>query len=153
VLPAHAATALEALPGGEIADLDALIDQISLEGLSREAARHLVDSYGAEATAVAKLMADDASLRAPLIAGAPWTVAEIVYQARREMALTVSDVMIRRTHIFHVREGQGVEAAPAVGALLQKELGWTDERRDGSVRSYLAEVERMRAALTDPVPA
>ena len=153
VLPAHAATALEALPGGEVADLGALVEQMSAEGLETSIARHLVESYGAEATAVAKLIADDASLRAPLLPDGPWTIAEVVYQARREMALTVSDVMIRRTHIFHLRVGQGVEAAPGVGALLQRELGWTDERRDASVRSYLAEVQRMRAALTGPGPA
>jgi glycerol-3-phosphate dehydrogenase len=152
-LPAHAATATEPLPGGDIADLDALAGQIAVEGLDRPTARHLVASYGAEATAVAKLIADDAALAAPLIDGAPWRIAEVVYQARREMALTVSDVMIRRTHIFHVLRGQGVDAAPRVGALLQRELSWTDERRDASVSAYLGEVERMRAPLTEPASA
>lgn len=149
-LPMQAASALEPLPGGDVADLEALIGQMTVEGLDEPLARHLVETYGAEATAVAHLMSDAPSLRAPLIDGGPWTEAEVVYQARREMALTVSDVMIRRTHIFHRVAGQALDAAARVGEILQQELGWTDERREGSAGSYAAEVGRMRAALTEP---
>ncbi len=147
-LPTHAATALEPLPGGEIADLAALTGQLVVEGLDPATAEHLVGAYGAEATAVAKLIADDEGLAIPLIPGTPWRAAEVAYQARREMALTVSDVFIRRTHIFHLRADQGLAAVPAVAALLQKELGWDDARRDASARTYRMEVEKMRLALT-----
>ena len=147
-LPRHAASALESLPGGDVADMTALAGQMALEGLDAATAAHLVEHYGAEATAIARTLAGAPELRVPLIEGGPWTAAEVLHQVRREMALTVSDVMIRRTHIFHRVPGQGVEAAELVGTLLQRELGWSDERRAGSVASYLAEVERMRAALT-----
>jgi glycerol-3-phosphate dehydrogenase len=152
-VPARAATAVEPLPGGEVAEPAALVEQIVVEGLERETATHLVDAYGTEATAVAKLMAGDASLRARLVPDGPWSEAEVLHQARREMALTVSDVMIRRTHLFHLRRDQGVPAARRVGELLQRELGWTDERRDASVRAYVTEVERMRQALMEPATA
>jgi glycerol-3-phosphate dehydrogenase len=147
-LPTHAASALEPLPGGDIADIEALTGQMIVEGLDEEAARHLVSAYGTEATAVAKLMTDQPALAAPIIPGAPWRLAEVVHQARREMVLTVSDVLIRRTHIHHLDPVKGAAAAGAVGELLQRELGWDDARRDNSVRAYRAEVERMRAAFT-----
>ncbi|HEY2806977.1 MAG TPA: glycerol-3-phosphate dehydrogenase/oxidase [Gemmatimonadales bacterium] len=147
-LPTHAASALEALPGGEIADIDALIGQMKVEGLDDETATYLVGAYGTEATAVAKLMADDPAMAQRLIDGAPWRAAEVIHQARREMALTVSDVLIRRTHIYHRKPVEGAQAAPLVAALLQRELHWDDARRDASVRAYRAEVDRMRAAFT-----
>ena len=149
-LPTHAASALLPLPGGDIAEPAALVEQLVVEGVEEPIAQHLVDAYGSEASAVVKLMHEDPALAAPLVEGGPWRGAEVVYQARRELALTVSDVLIRRTHVLHRCGAEGNGAAPVVGRLLQRELGWSDERRDGSVRTYLAEVEKMAAALTPP---
>ncbi len=150
-LPTHAASAIEPLPGGDIGDVDTLVEQLEVEGLEGSVARHLVSAYGTEATAVRKLMKDEPALAAPIIEGGPWPLAEVVHQARREMALTVSDVLIRRTHIHQVKPVEGAAAADVVGSLLQRELGWDDARRDASVRAYRGEVERMRAVLTQPV--
>ena len=149
-LPTHSATALVPLPGGEVADLAALTEQITLEGLDAPAATHLVALYGAEATAVAKLMVDDPALAAPLAPGLPWRAAEVVHQARREMALTVSDVLIRRSHALHLCGARSADLAGPVALLLQRELGWSDDRRDASARTYLVELERMRGAITAP---
>ena len=146
-LPSRASTGREPLPGGEVGDLDALTEELVQEGLGPEVARHLVLSYGTEARAVANLMAADRSLAGPLIPDGPWRLAEVVYQARRVMALTVSDVLIRRTHAFHLRADQAVSAAPVVAQLLASELGWDAERRAASVAAYIADVERMRQAF------
>jgi glycerol-3-phosphate dehydrogenase len=151
--PPRAATDREPLPGGEVRDLDALSEELLQEGLGPEVARHLVLSYGTEARAVANLMAADRSLAGPLIPDGPWRLAEVVYQARREMALTVSDVLIRRCHAFHLRADQAVSAAPVVAQLLASELGWDAERRAASVAAYIADVERMRQAFRPRDPA
>ena len=134
-------------------DLDALTEALAAEGLSAEVARHLVLSYGTEAKAIANLMAADRSLAGPLVLDGPWRIAEVVYQARREMALTVSDVLIRRTHAFHLRADQAVGAAPVVAQLLASELGWDADRRAASVGAYIADVERMRRAFRPRDPA
>jgi glycerol-3-phosphate dehydrogenase len=152
-LPPRASTGREPLPGGEVRDLDALTEELVQEGLGPEVARHLVLSYGTEARAVANLMAADRSLAGPLIPDGPWRLAEVVYQARREMALTVSDVLVRRSHAFHLRADQAVSAAPVVAQLLASELGWDAERRAASVAAYIADVERMRQAFRPRDPA
>jgi glycerol-3-phosphate dehydrogenase len=151
-VPSRAATDREPLPGGEVADLEALVAELVTEGTPEAAARHLVASYGTEASAVANLMARDEMLAAPLIAGGPWLAAEVVHQARREMAMTVADVMIRRTHIFHRRADQGMGAAPEVARLLAAELGWDADKETASLRCYAEEVERMRSAFTRGAP-
>ncbi len=137
----------EALPGGEIADFAQLATELEKEGLPRAVARHLVTVYGAEAAAVANLVAADRALATPLLAGEPWIMAEIVHQARREMAVTVSDVLIRRTRLFHHHPSHGREAAPAIARLLAAELGWSQAQAEESVRSYEEAIERMRAAF------
>jgi glycerol-3-phosphate dehydrogenase len=146
-VPSRAATDTEPLPGGEVADLDALAGELLKEGIAAGDARHLVATYGAEASAVANLMIRDRAMAAPLIEGGPWLAAEVVHQARREMAMTVADVMIRRTHIFHLRADQGLDATGRVARLLAPELGWSEAAEASSSRFYAQDVERMRRAF------
>jgi glycerol-3-phosphate dehydrogenase len=151
-VPDHAPTGVEPLPGGEVADLDLLVRELVKEGVPAEVARRLVDTYGAEAMGVANLAARDNTLAEPLAPGIPILRAEVVHQARREMAVAVSDVMIRRTHLYHRHASQGTEATPVVAGLLARELNWDAAREAASLASYLGEVQRMRQALT-PAPA
>ncbi len=150
-VPDRAPTALEPLPGGEVADLELLVRELVKEQVPAPAARHLVDTYGSEAMAVANLATRDSALAEPLAPDIPVLRAEVVHQTRREMALSVSDVMIRRTHLFHQHPGQGTEASPVVAGLLAHELGWDAAHEAASLSGYLAEVQRMRQALTPPV--
>ena len=149
-LAGRAPTADEPLPGGEVADLELLVRELVKERLSEAAARHLVATYGSEAMAVANLAVRDSLLAEPLASGMPVLRAEVVHQARREMALSVSDVMMRRTHLFRQHPGQGTEVSPVVAGLLARELGWDAAREAASLAGYLAEVQRMRQALTPP---
>lgn len=149
----RAPTAEEPLPGGEVADLELLVRELVKERLSEDAARHLVDTYGTEAMAVANLAFRDTPLAEPLASGVPVLRAEVVHQARREMALSVADVMIRRTHLFRRHPGQGAELTPVVAGLLGRELGWDAAREAASLAGYLAEVQQMRQAITPPPAA
>lgn len=149
-VPDRAPTDEQPLPGGEVADLGLLVRELVKERVPEPVARHLVDTYGSEAMAVANLATRDPGLAEPLIAGAPILRAEVVHQARREMALSVADVMIRRTHLFHRHPGQGAEVTPIVAGLLASELGWDAAREASSLAGYLADVQRMRQALTPP---
>jgi glycerol-3-phosphate dehydrogenase len=146
-VPGRAATDREPLPGGEVRDLGLLARELEKEGLSAAVADRLARTYGAEAPAVANLVLGDPHLAHPLIEGGPWTAAEVVHQARREMALTVSDVLVRRTHVFHRHPNHGLEAAPRVAALLGREVGWSESDQAALVESYREEIEAMRRVL------
>jgi glycerol-3-phosphate dehydrogenase len=149
-LPPRAPTDREPLPGGEVADLELLVRELVKEETPEDVARHLVDNYGSEAVAVANLAAREPTLAQRLVGGLPLLKAEVVHQARREMALSVSDVMVRRTRLFHQRPGQGADAAPIVASLLARELGWDAAGEADSLAGYLDEVRRMRESLTAP---
>jgi len=153
VVPRRAGTDAEPLPGGEVADLDLLARDLVEEGLGAGVATALVGRYGSEAAAVSNLVRRDAALGEALVPGHPVLAAEVVYQARREMAMTVEDVLVRRTHLFHTHAQQAVAAAPRVARLLGGELGWDEVEMERRAQAYRNEAARMRDAITPERPA
>lgn len=139
-------TAEEPLPGGEVRDLDVLIDGLAEnEGVDRPLAEHLVRSYGGEAAAVARLAVQEPRLAQPITAGHPAIRAEVVHTIRREMALTLSDVLMRRTHVFLEAKGHAVADVSDIVDLAAEELGWDPARKASELAAYLAEVDRHEA--------
>nr|WP_206441829.1 glycerol-3-phosphate dehydrogenase/oxidase [Streptomyces boncukensis] len=110
-------------------------------------AAHLGERYGTEARFVHDLIAQDPSLAEPVVAGLPYTRAEVVYAARAELARSVDDVLARRTRARLFARDASADAAPEVGALLGKELGLTDEQVERQVSDYLASIRHEKTVL------
>jgi glycerol-3-phosphate dehydrogenase len=146
-VPSRARTNVVPLPGGEVRDLEQVARELAGEGVEERTAAHLVHRYGSEAASVANLIGGDPALGRPLIAGRPWIRAEVVFAARREMALSVSDVLSRRLGVFQHLPDQGLDAAADVARLLGRELGWSPEGEAASVAAYAAEVTAMRRSF------
>jgi glycerol-3-phosphate dehydrogenase len=107
-------------------------------------AAHLTSVYGMVAVQVAGLCAADPSLATPLVEGRPEILAQVDWAVHRELAASVSDVMIRRTQLFFRDFDQGLSAVAAVADRMAEILRWTDEERAASIAEYRAEVERSR---------
>ncbi|MGB8857752.1 MAG: glycerol-3-phosphate dehydrogenase C-terminal domain-containing protein, partial [Ilumatobacteraceae bacterium] len=75
--------------------------------------------------------------------------------ARDEMALTLDDVLTRRTRARLVDRAATVAAAASVAALLAPELGWDDAevRRQVAEFAGLCAAEDAAAVTTQPTPA
>lgn len=110
-------------------------------------AAHLGERYGTEARFVHDLIADDASLAEPVVAGLPYTRAEVVYAARCELARGVDDVLSRRLRARLFARDASIAAAPAVGALLGAELGWSAEEVERQVTEYTTAVRHEKNVL------
>jgi glycerol-3-phosphate dehydrogenase len=145
----RAPTDAEPLPGGAAQDLEVLVAEITREGFSPETARHLVRAYGTEAVAVMNLAQSDPSLAEPIVGGHPAVRAELVHALRREMAITLCDLMIRRTHLFYEVLGHAVPEAPAVVDLAAEELGWDAGRKASELAAYLQEIQDAMAFRDD----
>lgn len=133
------------LPGGETADLEGLTKAALERGASESTARHLVGTYGSEAAAVLNLVDKDRSLGGRIVAGRPELWAEVVHAVEREMAVRLSDVLVRRLHLFYKTRDQAVPATSAVADRLATMLGWDDARRADEIAAYLGLVKRSRA--------
>ena len=89
-------------------------------GVDRQRWSYLVSRFGSEAGAVNDLCATDPALARPLVAGLPYLRAEVVWSARREMAVNVGDVLERRTRAALLDE-RGTQAARRDGESLLRE--------------------------------
>jgi glycerol-3-phosphate dehydrogenase len=59
------------------------------------------------------------------------------------MALSVSDLLIRRTGAALLLEGQGLAEAGPVSQVMGEELGWSETERIEQVERYRTEVLRL----------
>lgn len=112
--------------------------------IDEKIAAHLTSVYGMVAIQVAGLCAADPSLATPLVEGRPEILAQVDWAVHRELAASVSDVMIRRTQLYFRDVDQGLSAVPAVADRMAELLRWTPEERERSIAEYVAEVERSR---------
>lgn len=110
-------------------------------------AAHFGERYGTEARFVHDLIADDPDLAEPVVAGLPYTRAEVVYAARAELARSVDDVLSRRLRARLFARDASAEAAPEVGALLGAELGLSEEQVQRQVSDYRASIRHEKSVL------
>lgn len=113
----------------------------SLAALGGPVVERLVDRYGTEAPGVVALAGDGDLLR-PLVDGRTFLEAEVAWAARHELALSLDDVLARRTRLAVELPDQGAAIAPRVAAILGAELGWGAARQALEVQLYLASAPR-----------
>ena len=86
-------------------------------------------NYGADAAALQALMQSEPELAQKLHPGFRYTLAEVVWAVRHEMARTVEDVLARRLRVLFLDARAALAMAPAVADLMAREL-----RRDEAWR-------------------
>ena len=79
------------------------------------------------------MVRDRPELGERLVPGLPYLKAEAVYAVRYEMALTLEDVLSRRTRALLLDTAATAGAAPSVAELVGAELGWTNEERSRQI--------------------
>jgi glycerol-3-phosphate dehydrogenase len=113
-------------------------------GVAEEHVRRMLHRYGDELPDVLAPILGDPALGKPLAGHLP---VEFQRAVTHEGALTLVDVLHRRTHLAIERTDAGLPAAPAVAGLIAPLLGWDADRQAREVAAYRAEVERDRAGL------
>lgn len=151
------------LPGADTLDTDRDLADLVLHlthrsGVSAATASHLAESYGDNAPALLDLAAADPTnrLKARIYPDLPHLWAEVVWAARREMAFSVEDVLVRRTSLHYRALDQGLACAAEAARLLGNELGWKEARVRAEAESYerfVAASRRWREDGTGREPA
>ena len=111
-------------------------------------ARHLARKFGSSAKCVLRLAEERGELSAPLVGGAPPLQAEVIYSVRHEMAVTVDDILARRTGLELYDWRLAIEAAPVVARLMAAELGWNPPETGRAADQYIAIVRRLMQAAS-----
>lgn len=92
--------------------------------------------YGSDMDALHKLMESDAGMAEKLHPKYDYTVAEVVWAVREEMALDIEDVLARRVRLLFLDAPVAVEMAPKVAAIVAKELGYDQAWIDKQVAAF-----------------
>jgi glycerol-3-phosphate dehydrogenase len=124
--------------------LDPLLDEAVLEvarigAVSEESARGMLEWHGKRAADIARMALVSAELRAPICPHTSHVIAEVVEAYRREFALTLGDVLLRRVPVALGTcwsESCSREAALRIGAV----LGWNEHTMGANLEAF--EVER-----------
>ena len=122
----------------------------AVQAAGPQVAAHLVARHGTEAPAVVALAAELDLLR-PLTPGRLFLEGEVAWAARQELALSLDDVLARRTRLAQELPDRGALIAPRVAEILGAELGWGDARQALEVQNYLA-LARQEFAVAPPGP-
>ncbi|MDQ6771271.1 MAG: glycerol-3-phosphate dehydrogenase/oxidase [Gemmatimonadota bacterium] len=120
--------------------------QRSLGQKRHSAATDSTELPGADrAEQISRLQRENAALSTPLVEGLPYTGAHLVYGASVEMAQTLSDLLIRRTHLAFETRDHGLSAAPRAAEIVAPLLSWDEQTKSARIREYQGDVERMFA--------
>jgi glycerol-3-phosphate dehydrogenase len=115
-------------------------------GLAEPELAHLAARHGSETGRVLDLCIERPELARPLHRSLPYLEAEVVWAARCEMALTVTDVLARRTRALILDRAASLDAAPRVAELLGGELGLDPSTRSEQLADFVRSVESELAA-------
>lgn len=136
--PSPCATDKQFLAGCDIPDLNRFLEKTkeTAADFPSETVDLLARYYGTECNRIFALARADASLRWALDADGE-IAAQVVYAIREEMALTLGDILLRRTGIGTLGY-PGDERLAAIAELAAKHLGWDESRRQREIRDAQA---------------
>jgi glycerol-3-phosphate dehydrogenase len=85
----------------------------------------------------------DGRISERLVAELPYTLNDVIAAAEHEMACTIADVLVRRTHLAFETRDHGASVAPRAAELLAPRLGWSAADVARQLDDYRAEVARL----------
>ena len=100
----------------------------------------LIKRYGDGYQMILKFINDDAALAEPIAPSLPFMKAELLYTYWGEMAITLDDLLWRRTRIGWT-PGQGLDIAPQIAQFLSEKNNWNQARITAEVETYRERIE------------
>ena len=103
---------------------------------SAPATDHLA-CYGSDAEAIRAMITADPAMGERLHPSFPYTLAEVLFAVRLEMACTVEDVLARRVRLLFLDATAALQAAPKVAELLARELAKDQLWMEGQLERFV----------------
>ena len=139
----HCKTDIQPLPNavGEVSSTDQNHDLQSNTNKER-----LIKRYGEGHRAIRDFISEDPTLAEPITPSLPFTKAELLYACWGEMAMTLDDLLWRRTRIGWT-PGQGLDLAPQIAQFLGKKNNWDQARITAEVETYRERIRWLNSNL------
>ncbi len=137
------------LPGGSFQSRETLMAEIRQVVHDPAVVERLALAYGSRWPSVWAFATRDAALARRIVDDLPYLTAEVAHAIVHELACTLSDILIRRTHIAFETRDHGRATARRIAPMVATLLGWTDTEQAQRLAEYDADVARLFAV--DPV--
>jgi len=98
----------------------------------------LVGKYGTQSATLLDQILHSPELGEPIAQATQLLRAEVRYAIEHEMALTVEDVLDRRSQLLLFSLDQGLGAVGAVAEIMAERLGWSSSHKEAEVAEYRA---------------
>jgi glycerol-3-phosphate dehydrogenase len=139
------ATRSRPLWGGDTGEIEGYInektpDLVGRHSLDSSSVRHLILTYGSRHAHVLDLVRENRTLGERLHPSLPHLKAEVVYAVRQESAVTLADVLRRRTTIALGPGRTDKQLLENTIALMASELDWSKEEAERQIAEYVSEI-------------
>ena len=114
-------------------------------------AEHLVETHGGNLPSLMAAVERTPDGMERIHPELPYVWGELTYAMDHEMALTLSDFLIRRTHMFVFDKSRGRETCQEVADRMERRLGWSAEEKGAQLEHYAARV-RLTQHFQDEIP-
>lgn len=130
-----------ALLGG-LQEVDCKTKELAIHGHNDDAKHegHLY-VYGSDLPVLKKLMAEDSEWSEQLHPDLPYLKAEVIWAVRYEMAMTVEDVLARRTRALFLDAAAAIDSAVVVAELMKQEMGESEDWKEEQICSFKSTAE------------
>lgn len=92
--------------------------------------------YGSDLDKILELQKSNSEYAQKLHSEMDFTVAEVVWAVREEMACTIDDVLARRVRALYMDAKASVDIAPAVASIMAKELNKDKQWEENQIQEY-----------------
>ncbi|KNH03694.1 glycerol-3-phosphate dehydrogenase [Perkinsela sp. CCAP 1560/4] len=113
--------------------------------ITSETAKHLARNYGTRATAVLRLVSENAELAERIVPEAPVIAAEVQYCAESEYAERAIDFLTRRTRMAFLNIEQARRSVPKVVELMARVKDWSAERQEQETKEAFRYLQQFTA--------
>ncbi len=131
------------LPGGDMLSREAVMLDARTTVHDAAVGERLALAYGTRWRNVWSYAQRDGSLARRLVDDLPYITAEVPHAVERELACTLADVLVRRTHVAFETRDHGRAAARRIAPLMAALLHWTDDEMAQQLSAYDQDVARL----------
>lgn len=113
-------------------------EDLHIHGYTTEAETEVaLQFYGTDKTGLKKLCKEDEYLKEKIHSSFPYIKASVIWAVRNEMAMTVEDVLARRTRMLFLDAQVAIEAAPLVAEMMAKEMNKEADWKNAQLNSFI----------------
>ena len=123
---------------------DRLADEL---GITKDQVIRLLDRYGSEVFEFRQIVSEDPSLIDPIAEGSDYLGVEAYFAASHEGAMSIADVLLRRTRTFFESGDYGLSSVSRIGEIISPILKWKKSDLRASIAEYEAIVTKEREAI------